>query len=200
MMVIKTGMVSKESRWMLQVKSVAIVKANLGILKCGGGLNMWIWLCAERKSYLGFRNRVRMRKIGRNIMWQKDAYGSESSKGSSVRYLESGVVKVSVDDWKKIWKEHMEKLINVENEWSNIIDDSKLEGAMRRIETEDVLCAMHDMKILKAESKWDLWGCYRIVWGWWGYMFEIFDKNIEWYLVQRLVTRGMDVTFVSTNF
>ena len=30
----------------------------------------------------------------------------------------SGVVKVSVDDRKKIWKEHMEKLMNVENEWS----------------------------------------------------------------------------------
>ena len=27
---------------------------------------------------------------------------------------ESGTVKVSVDDQKKIWKEHMEKLINVE--------------------------------------------------------------------------------------
>ena len=28
---------------------------------------------------------------------------------------ESGAVKVSVDDRKKIWKEHMEKLMNVEN-------------------------------------------------------------------------------------
>ena len=28
-------------------------------------------------------------------------------------------VKVSVDDWKKSWKEHMEKLMNVENEWSD---------------------------------------------------------------------------------
>ena len=38
---------------------------------------------------------------------------------------ESGAVRVSVDDWKKIWKEHMEKLVNVENEWSNSIDASK---------------------------------------------------------------------------
>ena len=29
---------------------------------------------------------------------------------------ESGVVKVSVDDQEKIWKEHMEKLINIQNE------------------------------------------------------------------------------------
>ena len=33
-----------------------------------------------------------------------------------------GVVKVSVDDQKKIWKEDMENLMNVENEWSDSID------------------------------------------------------------------------------
>ena len=35
---------------------------------------------------------------------------------------ESGAVKVGVDDQKKIWKEHMEKLMNGENEWSDSID------------------------------------------------------------------------------
>ena len=35
---------------------------------------------------------------------------------------ESWVVKVSVEDQQKIWKEHMEKLMNVENEWSDSID------------------------------------------------------------------------------
>ena len=34
---------------------------------------------------------------------------------------ESGAVKVSVDNRKKMWKEHMEKLINIENEWSDMI-------------------------------------------------------------------------------
>ena len=38
---------------------------------------------------------------------------------------ESGVIKVSVDDRKKIWKEHMENLMNVENEWSDSIDAIK---------------------------------------------------------------------------
>ena len=33
-----------------------------------------------------------------------------------------------MDDGKKIWKEHMEKLMNVENEWSDSINDSKVEG------------------------------------------------------------------------
>ena len=36
--------------------------------------------------------------------------------GVSCLKYEIGVVKVNVDDGKKIWKEHMEKLINVENE------------------------------------------------------------------------------------
>ena len=40
-------------------------------------------------------------------------------------------MKVSVNDRKKIWKEHMEKLANVENKWSDSIDDSKVEGAVR---------------------------------------------------------------------
>ena len=57
-----------------------------------------------------------------------------------VSYLkdESVAVKVSVNNRKKIWKEHMEKLMNVENEWSDSIDASKVEGAVRRIELEEV--------------------------------------------------------------
>ena len=65
---------------------------------------------------------------------------------------ESGAVKVSVDDHKKIWKEHMEKLMNVENEWSDSIDASKVEGAVRRIEVEEVRCGMNRMKIRKASG------------------------------------------------
>ena len=60
------------------------------------------------------------------------------------------MVNVSVDDRKKIWKEHMEKLMNIENEWSDSIDASKVEGAVRRIEVEEVRCAMNRMKIGKA--------------------------------------------------
>ena len=65
---------------------------------------------------------------------------------------ESRAVKVSVGDRKKIWKEHMEKLMNVENEWSDSIDASKVEGAVRRIEVEEVRCAMNRMKIGKASG------------------------------------------------
>ena len=34
------------------------------LLKHGGEIKMWMWLCVERESYLGFGNRVGLRKIG----------------------------------------------------------------------------------------------------------------------------------------
>ena len=57
-----------------------------------------------------------------------------------------------MDDQKKIWKEHMEKLMNVGNEWSDSIDAGKVEGAVRRIEVEKVWCPMECMKIGKASG------------------------------------------------
>ena len=46
-------------------------KANPDILKRGGGIKMWMWVCVERESYLRFGNRGGIRKIGRNIVIQK---------------------------------------------------------------------------------------------------------------------------------
>ena len=43
----------------------------------------------------------------------------------------------------------MEKLMNFENEWSDSIDSSKVEGAVRRTEVEEVECAMNRIKIGK---------------------------------------------------
>ena len=40
---------------------------------------------------------------------------------------------------RKSCKEHMQKLMNFENEWSDSIDASKVEGAVRRIEVEEGL-------------------------------------------------------------
>ena len=70
---------------------------------------------------------------------------------SSFKYG-SGAVKVRVNDRKKIWKEYMEKLVNVENKWSDSIDVSKVEGAVRRIEIEEVRCAMNRMEAGKASG------------------------------------------------
>ena len=41
----------------------------------------------------------------------------------------------------------MEKLMNVENEWSDSIDTSKVESAMRIMEVQQVQCGMNRMKI-----------------------------------------------------
>ena len=38
----------------------------------------------------------------------------------------------------------MEKLMNVENEWSDSTDASKVEGAVGRIEVEEVRCALNN--------------------------------------------------------
>ena len=46
----------------------------------------------------------------------------------------------------------MEKLINVEDKWSDSIDANKVEGGVRRIEVEEVRCAMNHMKIRKASG------------------------------------------------
>ena len=37
---------------MLRVKSVVMLKANPGILKCGGVIKMWMWPCVEREREL----------------------------------------------------------------------------------------------------------------------------------------------------
>ena len=36
-------------------------------------IKMWMWLCVEIESYLGFGNSVEMKKIERNIVGKKDA-------------------------------------------------------------------------------------------------------------------------------
>ena len=46
----------------------------------------------------------------------------------------------------------MEMLMNIENEWSDSIDASKVEGAVTRIEVEEVQCEMNRMKIRKASG------------------------------------------------
>ena len=46
----------------------------------------------------------------------------------------------------------MKKLIYVGNEWIDSIDASKIDGAVRRIEVEEVWCAINRMKIGKASG------------------------------------------------
>ena len=48
----------------------------------------------------------------------------------------------------------MEMLMNVEIEWGDSIDAGKEEGAVKRIEVEEVQCAKNCMKIKKASGRY----------------------------------------------
>ena len=58
-----------------------------------------------------YRDGRELFRIVKQRVWEKkDVVGVSCLKD------ESGAVNVSVDDRKKVWKQHMEKLMNVENE------------------------------------------------------------------------------------
>ena len=73
---------------------MVILRAKPSILKCVGGIKMWMQLCVESESYLQFGKRVGMRKIRRNIVRQKkDAkrvvYMAMNQKAEKVVEIES---------------------------------------------------------------------------------------------------------------
>ena len=68
----------------------------------------------------------------------------------------------------------MEKLMNVENEWSDSIDANKVKAAMRRTEVEEMQSAISRMKIGKASGPSGVAvEMLKAVW-----MLEIFEKHI----------------------
>ena len=52
--------------------------------------------------------------------------------------VREGVVKVAVDEHKSIWKNRLEKLMNVENEWEDCVDHPKVEGPVSMIGFEEL--------------------------------------------------------------
>ena len=54
-----------------RVRGERRLTTNVMVIKHGGLIKMRRWLCVEKECYLGFGNRVGMRKIGRNIVGQK---------------------------------------------------------------------------------------------------------------------------------
>ena len=42
--------------------------------------------------------------------------------------------------------------MNIDSEWSDSIDASKVQGAVRRIEIEEMGCEMNQMKIVKTNG------------------------------------------------
>ena len=54
------------------------------------------------------------------------------------------------EDRAKIWKEHMEKIMNRENNWDQMVDTDVMEGPVERVTSKEITEAMQKMKSGKA--------------------------------------------------
>ena len=79
-----------------------------------------------------------MRKEGRDI----DGGGCIKDK--------YGRLVVSEKDRGKLWKEHMEKIVHVENEWDQMVKVNMVKGPVEGVTDEEVMEAMNKMKLGKA--------------------------------------------------
>ena len=57
---------------------------------------------------------------------------------------------VNEEDRGKLWKEHMEKILNVKNEWDQIEEAGMVEGPVKEVTYEEVMKATNKMKLGKA--------------------------------------------------
>ena len=61
-----------------------------------------------------------------------------------------GRIAMTEKDRGKLWKEHMEKIMNVENEFDQMAEADMVEGAVEGVTNEEVMKAMNKMKLGKA--------------------------------------------------
>ena len=54
------------------------------------------------------------------------------------------------EDRAKIWKEHMEKIMNEENEWDYMVETNAVEGPVEKVAGNEIVEAMRKMKSGKA--------------------------------------------------
>ena len=74
----------------------------------------------------------------------KDAEGVRCMRGSNDR------MSFSEKDREKIWKEHMERIMNEENEWDQNVEADLVEGPIERVSSEEVVKSIREMKAGKA--------------------------------------------------
>ena len=74
----------------------------------------------------------------------KDVEGGRCIRGSVVR------LNFTEKDRGKVWKEHMERIMNEENEWDQNVKAELVEGPVERISREEVVKAIKEMKVEKA--------------------------------------------------
>ena len=54
------------------------------------------------------------------------------------------------EDRAKIWKEHMEKIMNEENEWDRMVETDLVEGPVEKVARDEIVEAIQSMKSRKA--------------------------------------------------
>ena len=79
-----------------------------------------------------------MRKEGRDV-----------ERGDCIKD-KGGRLVVSEKDRGKLWKEPMEKIVNVENEWDQLVEADMVEKPVEGVTDEEVMEAKNKMKLGKA--------------------------------------------------
>ena len=75
--------------------------------------------------------------------------GMDINGGGCMKNKDGRLV-VSEKDRGKLWKDHMEKIMNVENEWDQMAKADMVEGPVEEVTYEEVMEAMNKMKLGKA--------------------------------------------------
>ena len=61
-----------------------------------------------------------------------------------------GRLNFSEKDRGKVWKGHMERIMNEENEWDQTMKAELVEGPVKRVSREEVVKAIREMKVGRA--------------------------------------------------
>ena len=80
----------------------------------------------------------------------KDINGGGCMKDNDGRLV------VRKKDRGKLWKDHMEKIMNVENEWDQMAESDMVEGPVEEVTYEEVIKAMNKMKLGKAAGLFEV--------------------------------------------
>ena len=57
------------------------------------------------------------------------------------------------EDRAKIWKEHMKKIMNEENEWNRMVETDAVEGPVEKVACNEIVEAMQMMKLGKTTGQ-----------------------------------------------
>ena len=80
----------------------------------------------------------RMKKEGKDVEGGRCLRGGDGRLG----FIEK--------DGAKIWKEHMEKIMNKENEWDHMVETDLVEGPVEKLACNEIVEAIQSMKSRKA--------------------------------------------------